>query len=167
MILEFPEQFALVDLSDAFDWDGFADRCRAKGLVVLPPAVYLPMIGTYLTAIRKYGADEDPKAAYAKYLFEYKIRMEEFNGYLTGVQVPNPFLQAEDIIAAEAQKEYDAEDSPARGLGDTVARIAKVTGAVRLAEAYTKLTGWDCGCKRRQTKLNEMFPYGAGDGIQS
>lgn len=43
-----------------------------------------------------------------------------------------------------------------KGLGDTVAKFTKATGI----EALVKNTvGKDCGCKRRQQKLNEMFPY--------
>jgi hypothetical protein len=42
------------------------------------------------------------------------------------------------------------------GLGDTVAKFTKATGI----EALVKNTvGEDCGCKRRQKKLNKMFPY--------
>jgi hypothetical protein len=43
-----------------------------------------------------------------------------------------------------------------RGLGDTIARITKAT---RIKDAVEAITS-DCGCKRRQNKLNELFPYG-------
>lgn len=45
------------------------------------------------------------------------------------------------------------------GLGDTVADIAHLTKMDQLAQTYTQLTGKDCGCKARQEKLNQLFPY--------
>lgn len=51
-------------------------------------------------------------------------------------------------------------NQPSRGLGDTVAKITGATGLDKLAEAAAKLVGKeDCGCKRRQEKLNELVPY--------
>gem|GEM_PF-3352779 len=38
--------------------------------------------------------------------------------------------------------------APSRGLGDTIAKVTKVVGI--------KPCG---GCRKRQKKLNEMFPY--------
>ena len=44
-----------------------------------------------------------------------------------------------------------------RGLGDTIERIAKVTGIKKVVD---KITGEkDCGCNKRKEKLNKMFPY--------
>lgn len=48
---------------------------------------------------------------------------------------------------------------PPSGLGDTIALITRATGLDRLAHLYTRVTGKDCGCRRRQTKLNARFPY--------
>lgn len=43
-----------------------------------------------------------------------------------------------------------------KGLGDTVAKFTKATGI----DALVKNTiGPECGCKKRQEKLNQMFPY--------
>ena len=39
-----------------------------------------------------------------------------------------------------------------KGLGDTVAKITEVTG-------IKKIVGECEGCKKRQAKLNKMFPY--------
>lgn len=50
-------------------------------------------------------------------------------------------------------------DQPSRGLGDTLAKITHKTGLVRIAEAYTKITGRDCGCGQRQQALNRLKPY--------
>ena len=47
-----------------------------------------------------------------------------------------------------------------KGLGDTVAKLTEATGLDKAAEAIAKAFGKeDCGCKRRQDKLNELFPY--------
>lgn len=47
-----------------------------------------------------------------------------------------------------------------KGLGDTVAKITEATGLDKAAEAIAKAFGQeDCGCKRRQEKLNEILPY--------
>jgi len=47
-----------------------------------------------------------------------------------------------------------------RGLGDTVAKITRVTGIDRLAKAAAHALGMpDCGCGKRQAKLNIAVPY--------
>ena len=46
-----------------------------------------------------------------------------------------------------------------QGLGDAIADLTHLTGVDRLADAYTKITGKDCGCKARQEELNERFPF--------
>lgn len=47
-----------------------------------------------------------------------------------------------------------------KGLGDTIARATKLTGADKLAEKFAKARGKeDCGCKERQEKLNKLFKY--------
>lgn len=46
------------------------------------------------------------------------------------------------------------------GLGDTIAKITNALGIDKLAEETAKAMGKsDCGCKKRQQKLNELFPY--------
>lgn len=48
-----------------------------------------------------------------------------------------------------------------RGLGDTIAKITHATG---IAQVVKKVSGGkDCGCRGRQAKLNEMFPYKESD----
>ena len=42
-----------------------------------------------------------------------------------------------------------------KGLGDTIAKITKVTGIKKVVEAITD----DCGCDERQDTLNRVFPY--------
>ena len=47
-----------------------------------------------------------------------------------------------------------------RGLGDTIAKLTKALGIDVVAEKVAKAAGKeDCGCKRRQEKLNELVPY--------
>ena len=47
-----------------------------------------------------------------------------------------------------------------KGLGDTIAKITHATGLDKVADILAKAVGKeDCGCNRRQEKLNEMFPY--------
>ena len=52
-------------------------------------------------------------------------------------------------------------DSPAsRGLGDSIAKITAATKLDVVAEQIAKAVGAkDCGCKKRQQTLNQMFPY--------
>lgn len=46
------------------------------------------------------------------------------------------------------------------GLGDTIASVTKATGIDKVAKFVAKAAGKeDCGCKKRQEKLNSKFPY--------
>ena len=55
-------------------------------------------------------------------------------------------------------KSCDSYSGADRGLGDKVDRIAAKTGIKSLAAFVEKKTGKPCGCGKRRTKLNEMFP---------
>jgi hypothetical protein len=46
-----------------------------------------------------------------------------------------------------------------RGLGDTIAKFTAATGIKKVVDTIVEATGADCGCKARQEKLNEVFPY--------
>jgi hypothetical protein len=47
-----------------------------------------------------------------------------------------------------------------KGFGDTIAKITHATGLNKVAEAVARAAGHeDCGCGRRQDKLNDWFPY--------
>lgn len=48
---------------------------------------------------------------------------------------------------------------PARGLGDTVARVADATGLAQVTNLIKQATGRDCGCRRRREALNRAVPY--------
>ena len=56
-----------------------------------------------------------------------------------------------------------AEEKISVGLGDSIAKITNATGIDKMAEGVAKAMGRkDCGCKKRQEKLNQMFPYNNG-----
>ena len=46
-----------------------------------------------------------------------------------------------------------------KGLGDTVAKITKATGIKTVVDKIAQATDSDCGCDKRQSILNEWFPY--------
>jgi hypothetical protein len=48
-----------------------------------------------------------------------------------------------------------------RGLGDSIAKFTHFFGLDRLASWFAeKVLGLeDCGCSRRQSRLNKLFPY--------
>jgi len=52
------------------------------------------------------------------------------------------------------------ENQKSKGLGDTIAKVTHAVGLDKVAEAVAKAAGKeDCGCSKRQQKLNDMFPY--------
>jgi len=55
-----------------------------------------------------------------------------------------------------------------QGLGDDVAKIASAmrldVAANRIAQSMGKK---DCGCKKRQEKLNQMFPYNKNENPEN
>ena len=56
--------------------------------------------------------------------------------------------------------EETTETSESKGLGDTIAKVTNALGIDKLAEEVAQAMGKeDCGCKKRQEKLNDMFPY--------
>jgi len=47
-----------------------------------------------------------------------------------------------------------------KGLGDTIAKLTHATKLDKVAKGVAKSLGKkDCGCSRRQDKLNKLFPY--------
>jgi len=47
-----------------------------------------------------------------------------------------------------------------KGLGDTIAAFTAATKLDKVAKGVAKSLGKeDCGCTRRQDKLNKLFPY--------
>lgn len=46
-----------------------------------------------------------------------------------------------------------------RGLGDTLAKLARPCGATLAAIAWEAFTGYPCGCQERQAELNAALPY--------
>ena len=52
-----------------------------------------------------------------------------------------------------------SEFRKSRGLGDTIEKITKATGIKKVVDTVNKITGKDCGCKKRKETLNKKFPY--------
>jgi hypothetical protein len=47
-----------------------------------------------------------------------------------------------------------------KGLGDSIAKFTEATGIAKAVETVTHAAGiQDCGCKKRQEQLNNLFPY--------
>ena len=46
-----------------------------------------------------------------------------------------------------------------KGLGDSIEKITKATGIKKVVDTISKTTGKDCGCAKRKSKLNRLFPY--------
>lgn len=51
-----------------------------------------------------------------------------------------------------------------RGLGDTIHKITTATGIKTVVDKVSAATGKECGCKKRQKTLNELFPYNNTEG---
>ena len=66
-----------------------------------------------------------------------------------------PELQHEPFLHCEGFR------FPSRGLGDTLAMLARATGAARVAQSLASASGRDCGCNRRRQELNRWLPYGS------
>ena len=59
----------------------------------------------------------------------------------------------------KAYKTWKANhEKQSKGLGDTVEKITKATGIKKVVKKFTP-EGKDCGCDKRQEKLNDIFPY--------
>jgi len=77
--------------------------------------------------------------------------------------------EVEEIEEVESQNEEPSKngffmgdlDIPlkSRGLGDTIAKITKVTGIKAIVDTVNKTLGRECKCKERQSKLNKLVPY--------
>jgi hypothetical protein len=65
-----------------------------------------------------------------------------------------PALEHEKFLRSEGYR------FPARGLGDSIARIAEATGIGAVARMVEQVSGQPCGCEGRREKLNEWMPYG-------
>ena len=52
------------------------------------------------------------------------------------------------------------KNQESKGLGDTIAKFTHFVGLDKLAERIANAFGYeDCGCTRRKTTLNKLFPY--------
>ena len=46
-----------------------------------------------------------------------------------------------------------------KGLGDTIEKITKATGIMKVVRTISKAVRKDCGCGKRKENLNKRFPY--------
>lgn len=46
-------------------------------------------------------------------------------------------------------------DTPSKGLGDTIEKITTATGIKKVVDTISNITGKDCGCNKRKEKLND------------
>lgn len=53
----------------------------------------------------------------------------------------------------------DKAAARSRGLGDTVAKVARVSGIERAVKWLERATGKPCGCAERRALLNRLVPY--------
>jgi hypothetical protein len=54
----------------------------------------------------------------------------------------------------------DTNKTESQGLGDSIAKFTHAVGLDKVAESVAAAVGKsDCGCKKRQQKLNDLFPY--------
>lgn len=58
------------------------------------------------------------------------------------------------------KKSNQKQNKQSEGLGDTIAKVTEFLMIDKLAQKLAEAMGEeDCGCTRRQEKLNELFPY--------
>ena len=50
-------------------------------------------------------------------------------------------------------------ENKSKGLGDSIEKITKATGIKKVVDKVSRVTGKDCGCRKRKQQLNKMFPY--------
>lgn len=49
-------------------------------------------------------------------------------------------------------------NEPSKGLGDDIKKITSATGIDKLSKKIAQILDEDCGCDKRQDKLNKKFP---------
>lgn len=94
----------------------------------------------------------------AKYLKRRITLINERPRNLLFTNIAKKLKEEKEQIKEEKIKE-EGDLSPSEGLGDTITKIAEAVGANKITEAYTKVTGRDCGCNKRRTLLNQIMPY--------
>tara|TARA_R100001244_G_scaffold2298_5_gene3768 strand:- start:118 stop:501 length:384 start_codon:yes stop_codon:yes gene_type:complete len=84
------------------------------------------------------GSEEDEEGEVQEQTGFFKAEVEKDSGFFMGdIDIP----------------------SESRGLGDTLAKITKVTGVKKVIDTVFDAINKDCGCRERQSKLNKLFPY--------
>jgi len=59
----------------------------------------------------------------------------------------------------EFEKFKKNHEQGSTGLGDTVAKVTRKTGIKKVVDKVFDKLGKDCGCDKRQEKLNQIFRY--------
>lgn len=137
MILEYPQHYELATQDGSpFDYDTYLRACQEQDITPLPITVYFSTMGVSVGATERFP-DLSPTEAYKALFIEIHQN------------------QTHIINAVSNLK----EQQHSQGVGDTLAKITHATGIDKVAEFYTKVTGKDCGCRARQDKLNQLFPY--------
>lgn len=62
-------------------------------------------------------------------------------------------------VAEPERVKAPCRSSKSLGLGDTVAKVFKITGITTLAKVAYRFVGKSCNCDNRQDKLNRIVPY--------
>tara|TARA_R110000751_G_scaffold127126_7_gene229121 strand:+ start:790 stop:1239 length:450 start_codon:yes stop_codon:yes gene_type:complete len=64
--------------------------------------------------------------------------------------------EAEKALLSNYEQYKANQEKDSKGLGDTIAKVAKATG---LDKAAKFIAGEDCGCDERKDVLNKLFKY--------
>ena len=60
----------------------------------------------------------------------------------------------------QSKKRFMQNNKQMEGMGDLIAKIAKMTQMDKVAKFVAKAAGEeDCGCNKRQDALNKRFPF--------
>ena len=91
---------------------------------------------------------------------KYYLDLEESGFYKTIDKRSKDYREYKKWEAAYLIKNYKKLEEnvvkQSKGLGDSIAKITKVTG---IAKAVKAIVGEDCGCDERKDKLNKIFKY--------
>jgi hypothetical protein len=125
-------------MANRFDYTEFETACRTSGIEPQEPLEFAQKAGMITCGMVAFPELPAPEA-YLKFLQA-----------VPSTPAPPPFVPQ---VAPQEQS---------KGLGDSVAKFTHATGLDKLSEAYTAITGKDCGCASRQEALNKLLPYSQG-----
>ena len=99
--------------------------------------------------------------------FLFYLEIHKINKQVLGIQEQIHYLSNEvNKLKQQAKKKYYSNSKGKqviqgwsmedKGVGDSLARLFK---HLKVDKAVKSVVGEDCGCDKRQEKLNKMFPY--------